>query len=185
MPPPAHPIWEPRVQAKAGHCTGHCCLRRCAGYSCPQRCAGPWHGEHLWTGLHLFRAGEEELWWHLERPYGTAAFSETISKWFTFEKGKKPQNQNRHTDCAPLQKSSILLRSFTYYTGWTRQSFNKRLHWRAEQEPVRLQKKCRPQKINTVLHHVQVRRSTTTWWTCTPTLQEKLSQLSRKQQVPH
>lgn len=66
------------------------------------------------------------------------------------EKKKK----KRHADCAPLQKSSILLRSFTYYTGWTWQRFSKRLYWRAEQEPARLQKKCQPQKINTTLHHV-------------------------------
>lgn len=123
----------------------------CMGHSCPQWCAGPWHAKHPWTGLHLFRAVEEELWWHLERSYGIAAFSETISKWFTLGKKKK---KKRHTDCAPLQKSSILLRSFTYYTGWTWQRFSKRLYWRAEQEPARLQKKCQPQKINTTLHHV-------------------------------
>lgn len=50
-------------------------------------------------------------------------------------------------DCVPLQKSSILLRSFTLHPGWTGQSFNKRLHQGAPQEPGRLQKKCRPQKI--------------------------------------
>lgn len=65
------------------------------------------------------------------------------------------------------KKSSILLRSFTYYTGRTWQSFKKSLHWRAEQEPLRLQKKCQPQKINIALHHVQVRHSAYTWWTCT------------------
>lgn len=53
VPPPAHPIWEVHVQAKAERCTGH---------RCPRGCAGPRRGEHLGTHPHLFRAAEEQLW---------------------------------------------------------------------------------------------------------------------------
>lgn len=60
------------------------------------------------------------------------------------------------TDCAPLQKSCILLGPFTYCTSCTWQSFNGRLYRRSEQE---LQKKHWPQKINVALHHIQVRHS--------------------------
>lgn len=176
VPPPAHPIWELCLQAKAGHRAGHCRRQRGAGRSCPQWCAGPLHGQHLWTVQGSWRGTLVAS----ERPYGIAAFSEIITKWLTFEKKKDAQTVLL---CKKKKKSSVLLRSLTYHTGWTWQSFNKRLPWRAE--PVRLQKKCQPQKINTALHHVQVRHSTATRRTCTSTLQEKLSQLSRKQQVPH
>lgn len=98
---------------------------------------------------------------------------------------RKRKTKKRHTDCVPLQKRYNLAKVIISYIGWTRQSFNKRLHWRAEHESVKLQKKCQPLKISRALHHLQVRHSTATRGACTSVLQEKLSQLSRKQQVPH
>lgn len=70
----------------------------------------------------------------------------------------------RRPSCLILPKSSILLGSFTYCTGYMCQSFNGRLCWRTEQEPGRLQKKCR--KI-AASHHTQVRHSAAVRWTST------------------